>query len=75
MKVISLALSLIWIPFLLVVGDLLEMEGHYVENLIRSVEDVRVDQNNTKTGEKVLTLTDEWYVRTMNPKERHKVQS
>lgn len=56
------------------VGDLLEMEGHYVENLIRSVGDVRVAQDNTETGEKVVTLTDEWYVRTMDPKERHKVQ-
>lgn len=57
------------------VGDLLEMEGHYVENLIRSVGDVRVAQNNTETGEKVVTLSDDWYVRVMDRRERHKVQS
>lgn len=56
------------------VGDLLEMEGHYVENLIQSVGDVEVKGNNTKTGEKVVTLSDDWYVRIMNSKEKDKAQ-
>ena len=48
------------------VGDLLKTEGYYVENLVQSVKDVEVKQNNTDTGEKVVCLSDDWYVRVMN---------
>lgn len=56
------------------VGDLLKTEGYYVENLVQSVKDVEVKQNNTDTGEKVVCLSDDWYVRVMDRRERHKVQ-
>lgn len=56
------------------VGDLLKTEGYYVENLIQSVEDVEVKQNDPNTGEKVITLSDDWCVRVMDRRERHKVQ-
>ena len=56
------------------VGDLLKTEGYYVENLVRSTKDVEVKQNNADTGEKIVDLSDDWYVRVMDRRERHKVQ-
>lgn len=52
------------------VGDLLKTEGYYVENLVQSVKDIEVKQNNTDTGEKVVCLSDDWYDRTMNPEKK-----
>lgn len=52
------------------VGDLLKTEGCYVENLVQSIKDIEVKQYNADTGEKVVALSNDWYDRAMNRKER-----